>query len=311
MGKKIVVVGSLIVDLTTYTDRYPVTGETVIGTPPVIGPGGKGNNQATAACRTGSEVYMVGKIGDDILSAVLDEHCRSCGMRLDYLHRAENCQSGAALIEVLTTTGDNRIIVGKGANELLTAAEVEAAEDAIAACEVVLTQLETNDEVLLATKALAHKHGKPFVLNPAPAQPLPEGFLDGVDYFTPNETEAAYYVGTPVETDEELHHAGQALLDMGVKHVIITLGSRGAFYMDREQSLFVPSFHVKAVDTTGAGDSFNGGFVTALAEGVEITQALRFACATAAISVTRKGAAKAIPTREEVEALLQGQGLCP
>ena len=304
MAKKIVVVGSLIVDLTTYVDRYPVTGETVLGTPAALGPGGKGNNQATAACKTGSDVTMVGKIGGDILASLLENHCRTCGMNCDHLLRAEDEQSGAALIEVLTTTGDNRIIVGKGANESLTAAEVEAAEDAIAASELVLTQLETSMESIQMAKDLAKKHGKLFVLNPAPAQPLPEGFLNGVDYFTPNETEASFYVGAPVETDEELHAAGQKLLDMGVKHVVITLGSRGAFYMDSERSVFVPSFKVKAIDTTGAGDAFNGGFVTAVAEGQPIEDAIRFGCATAGISVTRKGTAPAMPTREEVEEFL-------
>lgn len=304
MAKKIVVVGSLIVDLTTYVDRYPVTGETVLGTPAALGPGGKGNNQATAACKTGSDVTMIGKVGTDVLASLLENHCRTCGMNCDHLLCAEGEQSGAALIEVLTTTGDNRIIVGKGANELLTAAEVETADEAFAACDLVLTQLETSMESIQKAKDMAKKYGKTFVLNPAPAQPLPEGYLDGVDYFTPNETEAAFYVGAPVETDEQLHYAGQKLLDMGVKHVVITLGSRGAFYMDSERSVFVPSFKVDAIDTTGAGDAFNGGFVTALAEGQPIEDAIRFGCATAGISVTRKGTAPAMPTREEVEAFL-------
>ena len=305
MAKKIVVVGSLIVDLTTYVDRYPVTGETVLGTPAALGPGGKGNNQATAACKTGSDVTMIGKVGTDVLASLLENHCRTCGMNCDHLLRAEGEQSGAALIEVLTTTGDNRIIVGKGANELLTAAEVEAADEAFAACDLVLTQLETSMESIQMAKDMAKKYGKTFVLNPAPAQPLPEGYLDGVDYFTPNETEAAFYVGAPVETDEQLNYAGQKLLDMGVKHVVITLGSRGAFYMDSERSVFVPSFKVDAIDTTGAGDAFNGGFVTALAEGQPIEDVIRFGCATAGISVTRKGTAPAMPTREEVEAFLK------
>lgn len=305
MGRKIVVVGSLNVDMTTYVDRYPVTGESVFGSPTVLVPGGKGNNQATAASRTGSDVYMIGKVGDDVLSSVLTDHCHSCGMNCDYLLRVPGEQSGTALIEVLNSTGDNRIIVGPGANSSLTAEEVERAEAVFASCDLVLTQLETSWESILKARELAKKYGKIFVVNPAPAQPLPEGFLDGVDYFTPNETEAAFFVGAPVETDEELHAAGEKLLGMGVKHVIITLGSRGTFYMDAERSMIVPSFRVKAVDTVGAGDAFNGGFATAIAEGMPVEEALRFACATAGVSVTRKGAARSMPTRDEVEVMMR------
>lgn len=306
MGK-IVLVGSLIADTTTYVDRYPVTGESVFGTPATLGPGGKGNNQATAACCAGCEVWMVGKLGGDIFSGMLMDNCHRVGMKCDYIYQDKEAQTGTALVQVLNSTGDNRIVIGLGANELLTPEEVQAAESAFAECDVVLTQLETNQACLNKTKELAQKYGKPLVLNPAPAKEIPVEFFDGLDYFTPNETEAAFFTGAPVETDEQLHAAGKALLAKGVKHVIITLGKRGAFYMDSERSLFVPSFHVKAVDTTGAGDAFNGGFCTALAEGKNIEEALRFGCAVAGLSVTRRGAAFSMPSREEVEAFLAQQ----
>ncbi len=301
---KVVVAGSFIVDITGFAPRFPKDGETVIGSSIKFGPGGKGSNQATAVSRAGAEVVMITKTGCDVLSGIAHEHYKTEGMTEKYIYKTDKSDTGSAFIEVNETTGENRIIVVPGANAHITAAEVEAAEDEIVSCDAVLTQLESNLETAETLVRLAKKHGKTIILNPAPPRPVPDGFFEGVDYFTPNETEAEYYSGVRVENESDAERAAEVLLALGVKNVIITMGKKGAFYTDGRTRMLVPTTEQKVVDTTGAGDAFNGGLTVALSEGMDILRAVQFANCTASIKVTRHGASPAMPYRHEIDALM-------
>ncbi len=302
---KIVGPGSLIVDVTGFAPHLPVAGETTKGSTLRFGPGGKGSNQMTAAHRAGAEVTIISRRGEDVLGQILRRHYETEGMSERYIEVDAAEESGSALIEIDESNAQNRIIVILAANERVGRESVMRAEAEFADCDAVLTQLETTTEAVLAAKELAQKYGKPFILNPAPYIDIDRSVFDGVDYLTPNETEAEQFTGIPVTSVEECRLAAARLLDMGVKNVIITLGVRGAFWTNGTEEVLVPAIPVKAVETTGAGDAFNGGLATALAEGRDMETALRFATCTAAISVTRLGSSPSMPRREEIEALLR------
>ena len=302
---KIIGPGSLNVDVTGYAPHLPVHGETTKGTAIRVSPGGKGNNQMTAAHRAGSEVYIIGHRGSDMMGQIMGRHYATEGMSEKYVCVDPLVETAGALIEIDETDGQNRIIVALSANEHVDRARVLAAEADYADCDAVLTQFETTIEAVLASKELAAKYGKPFILNPAPYVPVPEGLFDGVDYVTPNETEAEQFTGIRVDTVEDCRKAAAKFFEMGVKKVIITLGVRGAYFTDGSEEIFVPALKVKAVETTGAGDAFNGGLATAIAEGMPMEIALRFATCTAAISVTRLGSSQSMPSREEILALME------
>ena len=302
---KIIGPGSLIVDVTGFAPHLPVAGETVKGSTLRFGPGGKGSNQLTAAKRAGSEALLIGRRGDDVLGQILKKHYDTEGMSEKYIAVGKNDETGSALIEIDESDAQNRIIVIFAANELVDAASVNAAETDFADCDAVLTQFETTTDAVLAAKALAKKYGKPFILNPAPFINVPTTVFDGVDYVTPNETEAEQFTGIKVDTVEDCRLAAKKFFEMGVKNVIITLGVRGAFFTNGKDEVTVPSIKVKAVETTGAGDAFNGGLATAIAEGMPIETALKFATCTAAISVTRLGSSPSMPYRHEILELMQ------
>lgn len=287
---KVIVVGSINVDICGYVPAFPVPGETVVGTSLSIGVGGKGNNQATAASRAGADVVFISKLGNDFLKDIALAHLTKEGMKLDHIPVID-AETGSAVIEVEENSGQNRIAIIKGANELVSRKDVYEAESEFKNCDAVLTQLETSMESVEAAKELANKYNMPFILNPAPYQTLTAEFLNGIDFITPNETEAGSITGINVDTDDDVRKAAKIMLDMGIKNVIITLGSRGSYFTDGKTEAFIPAYKCKAVDTVGAGDSFNGAFAAALASGEEIEAALKFASAAASISVTRKGAA--------------------
>ena len=301
---KIMVVGSLIVDIAAYTPHFPVKGETALGKRLKFGPGGKGNNQATAASRAGGDVCMVSKTGKDFLQSIMNEHYKNEGMTTKYIYVDENAGTGSAIIEI-DDNGDNRIVVIKDANEKLTAAEVDNSEEEFKNADVLIMQLETSMESILEGKKLAIKHGVPIILNPAPFQEIPEGLFKDIDYLTPNETEAEFFTGISVETEVDAAKAAEKLHEMGVKNVIITLGKRGVFFSGNGKQILVPTTDLKPVDTTGAGDAFNGGFAVAVAEKMDTETALKFANCVASISVTRNGSAPSMPNRQEVEELLE------
>lgn len=301
---KIVVVGSFISDITAFVPHFPREGETVIGSSLNFGPGGKGSNQATAAARSGAEVVMVAKTGDDTLSDIQHKHYLREGMTEKYIFRTKESQTGTCFISVSEVTGQNEIVIVKGANEHLSPEDVLKAEEDISTCDCVLAQFETTFETVEMMIRLAKKHHKVIVINPAPAQAIPEGLLDGVDYFTPNETEAEFFSGIPVVTEEDARKASEKIIGLGVKNVIITLGKKGAYFYNKKRSFLVKPTNLKAVDSTGAGDAFNGALVVALSEGRDVEDAIKFANCVASISVTRKGSSDSMPFREESLALL-------
>lgn len=304
MGK-VVGPGSLIVDITGFAPHLPVAGETVKGSEVRLGPGGKGSNQMTAAHRAGSDVRIISCRGDDLLGQILKKHYASEGMSEEYVMILPDVETASALIEVDETDAQNRIIVIFAANERVNRDTVLEAEREFADCDAVLTQLETTNDAVMAAKELAKKYNKPFILNPAPFINIPNEIFDGVDYVTPNETETEQFTGIKVDALDDCRKAARKFMAMGVKNVIITLGERGVFFMNAEEEYIVPALKVKAVETTGAGDAFNGGFATAIADGLPIKTALRFATCTAAISITRYGSSPSMPYRHEILALME------
>ena len=306
--KKIIGAGSLIVDITGYADRLPVAGETALGKTLRFGPGGKGNNQMTAAHRAGAEAVVIGRVGSDWLRTLMLRHYRDAGMSTRYVKVSEKSETGSALIEVDAASGQNRIIVVKGACDEISAEDVREAEADFASCDLVLTQLETSLESVLECKRLAEKYDKPLLLNPAPFQKVPKSLFAGVDYLAPNETEAEFFTGIPVRNEAGAVKAAEKFLALGVKHVVITLGKNGVFYSDGTTRFSLPMVPAKTVDTTGAGDTYTGYFLAEILKSGDTARAMRLAACAAALEVTRPGAAKAIPAMAEVAAFMERFG---
>jgi ribokinase len=309
MAKKgILVVGSSNTDMIITLDRIPRPGETILGGEFVTAAGGKGANQAVGAARAGGEVTFIARVGRDgfgdrAVAGLIDD-----GVHVQHISRDSAHPSGVALIFV-AKDGENSIAVAGGANGRLSPADVRKAARAFANASVVVMQLETPLETVQAAAVLAAKHGVPVILNPAPARPLPDKLLKRVSILTPNETEAELLTGVKVDSEAAAAQAADRLLAKGVQAVILTLGARGAFVANAGGKRLVPTFKVKAVDTTAAGDIFNGALAVALAEGMSLVEAARFGCAAAAISVTRPGAQPSAPRRAEIEKLLNAPKL--
>lgn len=299
----ITVVGSYVVDLMSRTPRMPKPGETVLGGPFRMGPGGKGGNQAVAAARQGSSVRMVTKVGNDSFGKDALQNFENERIDTAYVFVDETEATGAALIAV-DDQSENMIVVALGACGNLNAEDVKKAEASIRQSDILLVQLETSLEAVQEAVRLAQTHAVPVILNPAPYQPFPRELLKNVTYITPNETEASLLTGIQVQDDASAEEAAKMLHNWGVPHVIITLGKRGCFYYNGTVGKRVESFQVEAVDTTGAGDAFNGGLAHALASGQSLEEAIVYANAVAALSVTRVGTAPAMPSKSEVEKLL-------
>lgn len=300
----VVVVGSYNIDLVARTPRMPVKGETIIGAQLYTGPGGKGANQAVAAARLRADVSMVVKIGTDDFGDQAKANLEKEGIRPDFVLRTGKAHTGAALIFV-DADGENMIVVASGANELLTPSDVSEAHEAIEGADVLLVQLEVPLESVQRAMWLAHCADVKVLLNPAPGQPLDGELLSLVDVLTPNETEAQIITGLPVRNLQEAETAARQLLDNGVGTVVLTLGAKGALVVAHDGTHHVPGQPVEVVDTTGAGDAFNGALAVALAEGRALVEAVAFANAAAALQVTKVGAAPAMPYRDEVEALMR------
>lgn len=299
MTAKIVIVGSFNTDLTTYMERMPRPGETVNGRKFVTGPGGKGSNQAVAAARLGAQVTFVGRVGQDVFADIALRTWRQEGVNTDYVVQDSEHATGVAPIFV-DDTGENMIVVALGANLAVSAADVDAAAGVIAQADILLTQLEIPYDTVAYALKVARQHGVPTILNPAPAGRLAPEVLALADFMTPNETELEVLSNMPGAPVEE---AARALLTTDQQTIVVTVGARGAQYVQRGKSALVPGFRVNVVDTTGAGDAFNGGLAVALAEGRALEDAIAFANATAALCVTRPGTAPSMPQRAEVDAL--------
>lgn len=306
---KITVLGSFVVDLMSKTPHLPTRGETVFGGPFKLGPGGKGSNQGVAAARAGAEVTMITKLGKDEFAEIALKSFRSANMDTQFIFQDDEHETGAALIMVEDGSAENEIVVSIGACNYITDAEVQAAEEHIKNSKVFLTQLETNISAVELGIELAKKHGVKVVLNPAPVRSIEDDLYKKVDYLTPNEVEAGILSGIKVEDVDGARQAAEFFLAKGVQTVVITLGKNGAFIKNSSLEKHIPAFTVtNVVDTTGAGDAFNGGFATALAEGKSIEEAVVFGNAVGALSVTKLGTAPAMPYRNEIEDFLKQNG---
>lgn len=303
MSKKILVFGSYVTDLTARADRLPLEGETVKGSSFYSGPGGKGSNQAVAAHRAGADVLLVTKLGRDSFGQNAKNFYAAEGMRLEGILTDEVHETGAALILVDSVTAQNEIAVVLGACNHFDQYDMEIVHPLIQQADIVLTQLETNLDATEEVLRYAKLHGRKTILNPAPAHPLSDELLKSVDVITPNETEASLLTGIPVDSSREsVRRAATCFLKKGVGQVIITLGAAGVYGTDGTRELFYPALDLGAVvDTTGAGDAFNGGFAAGLAQGYDFFEAIRYGSVVSGLAVTRQGTAPAMPSRQEIQ----------
>jgi ribokinase len=298
---RIAVIGSANTDLITFADTFPRPGETVFGRRFELGFGGKGANQAIAARQLGAQVLMLAKVGNDLFGEATLKNFASYGVDTRRVQLVEGCSTGVAPIFV-EPNGQNRIIVVKGANDLVSPADVDAAASELRQVDTMILQFEIPLETVYHAVRFARAHGIRCIVNPAPALPADLSELAQADYLIPNETEAEILAEHPVHTLEAAQACASALCARGFRKVLITLGSRGSLLGDSSGCVHVPPFSVTAVDTTGAGDAFIGSLAVFLAEGVPEQEAIARANLYAALSTTRVGAQKSFPTRMEFEA---------
>lgn len=309
MGRsdQVTVFGSFVVDLMARSPKLPVPGETVKGNYFKQGAGGKGFNQGIAAHKSGGNVVMVTKLGRDTYARVATDAMDAVCLSKDSLFYNDTVATGIALILVNEETSQNEIVVVPGACSTITEEDITEVESKILESAYVLLQLEVNQDANERVARFAKAHGVKVIINPAPYQPMSDEFLEGAYLVTPNETEAESMTGIAVTDLESADRAARIILEKGVQNVLITLGSRGVYMNEGNVSQILPAYKVKAVDTTGAGDAFNGGLLTALAEGKTLMEAARFANALAALSVQRIGTTPSMPERAEIDAFLETQ----
>lgn len=301
---KIAVIGSNMVDLTSYITRMPVLGETLEAPDFSMGCGGKGANQAVAAAKYGADVLMVTKVGDDFFADNTIANFKKNGIDTKYVQKVPGVCSGVAPIFV-DKSGQNSILIIKGANNDLKPADIDAAEEDLKTCKMIILQLEIPLETVYYAIDFGKKHNIPVLLNPAPAtKELDIAKVCQCDFFMPNETELAILTGMPVSNQEEIEAAAKSLSARGLKHVIVTMGEHGSLLVDENGTQLVKPFKVKAVDSSGAGDSFIGCFACCYVENHDIVAAMKTASAFAALSVTKRGTQKSYPEKEEVLKLL-------
>ena len=300
------VLGIFVADLVFFGKKIPDEGETILGNNFVIGPGGKGSNQAVAAAKAGVKTHFISKIGDDqfgqMAKKIYDE------AKVDYSNViiSNEHSTGAAAIMVNEQSGANAINVFPGAAGVITNSDIDNAEEAIKNSKIFLTQLEAPKDTVMYAIKKAKELGVQTILNPAPAADIDKSIFPFIDYFTPNETEASFYVKHPVETLDDASRAAKTLIEMGINNVIITLGEKGAYFANANETFSSPIAKLSnpVVDTTGAGDAFNAGYAGALTEGQSIKDAIAFATATAGLSTTKIGTANSMPSREEIDKIL-------
>ncbi|CAG9295281.1 ribokinase [Celerinatantimonas diazotrophica] len=300
---KLVVLGSVNADHVLQVPRFPRPGETLHGRNYQVIPGGKGANQAVAAARLNADIGFIACVGDDAFGLDIRDSFARDGMNVEHVCVEKHCPTGIAIIQV-SDEGENTICISAEANAHLDEPRVSTYQQSIQQADYLLMQLETPLEGVTKAAELAKQAGTPVILNPAPAQELPRELLANIDIITPNETEAEVLTGIAVTDESSAEQAAKVLHDLGIKVVMITLGARGVWVSENNQGQLIAGFRVDAVDTTAAGDTFNGAFVTGLLEGMSLETAIRFAHAAAAISVTRFGAQTSIPYRREVDEFL-------
>ena len=304
-NKDIVILGVFVADTAYRASRQPKIGETIIGNEFSLGPGGKGSNQAVAAALAGGNIHFISRLGKDDFANMALSLWEKSGIT-PHVTQYSDSYTGAAYIFIEDETGNNAIIVSPGAAANINDDDIIANKELIQGSRVFMTQLEQSLDAADTALSFAKEGGAITILNPAPAHPLGENILKLCDFVTPNEIEAEQITGIPVKSIIDAEIAAGKLLEKGAKAAVITLGEQGALFKDKNQVIHQPSYEVgPVVETTGAGDAFNGGLAVALAEEMPIDKALRFACATASISVTRQGTAPSMPDRNEIEILLK------
>lgn len=301
--KKLTVLGSINADHVISVPHFAKPGETLLGQNYHIAYGGKGANQAVAAARLGANVDFIGCIGHDAIGQTMKQAFAQDGINTESIVEVPNTTTGIAMIQV-SASGENSIVISAGANACLTESVVEQFQDKIHQADSLLMQLETPLNAVILAAKLAKSANTKVILNPAPAQALPDELLTQLDMITPNETETEILTGIKVVDEQSAAKAADNFHQKGIATVLITLGSKGVYVSQQGKGEIVAGFRVQAKDTTAAGDTFNGALMTALLEEKPLAEAIRFAHAAAAISVTREGAQPSIPTREETIAFL-------
>lgn len=305
MKSKVAVFGSFVVDLMARSSGLPSAGQTIKGSTFRMGAGGKGFNQAVACHKSGGVIDVVTRLGRDTMSCIAENAMDEINLSKDHLIYSDKEMTGVALISVDECSGQNSIVVIPGACGGFTADDVKQAENLISDSEYLLLQLEVNQDANEKIASFAKQHGVRVIVNTAPYQPVTDEFLHGCYLVTPNEVEAQQLTGIAIDNIEDADRAASFLFDKGVQNVIITLGGRGVYVNDGIRSEIIPAYRVDAIDTTGAGDAFNGGLLTALSEGQNLFEASHFASAVAALSVQRIGTTPSMPSRDEIELFLQ------
>jgi ribokinase len=298
---RIAVVGSANIDLVTFADRFPKAGETIFGQTFDLGFGGKGANQAVASRLCGADVFMIARVGSDLFGPATIQNFKKLGIDATHVKQIEGVSSGVAPIFV-EPNGQNRILVVKGANDLLKPADVDAAADLLKTVDCMVLQFEIPLETVYYSISFARKNGIRCIVNPAPAQPIEMNALSGVDYFVPNESEAETISGMPVRNVDDAKKCAGKLLSGGIERVILTLGANGSLLASREGMQHIPAFNMKSIDSTGAGDAFIGSFAVFLGEGLTEREAVRRANLYAGLSTTSVGTQKSFYDRARYDA---------
>lgn len=299
--KSICIFGVFVADLCFVGGKIPTKGQTILGKKHIVGPGGKGSNQAIAAARLNGDISFITKVGKDSHSEMAFNLYKEAGVKTHSIIQDDKLFTGVAGI-MIDEDGNNAINIISGAAEHLVNSDIDNHIETIKKSEIFLTQMETPDETTIYALKKAKENGCTTVLNPAPARKIDEENFQLVDFFTPNETEAEFYLKNKITTEEDIKIAGSEFLKKGVKNIIITLGERGVYFANENEEYFIDALKLKdqVVDTTGAGDAFNGAFAVGLANDLKFKDALIFANKVAGISTTRAGAASSMPTFKEV-----------
>lgn len=300
MGSKILVFGSYVQEFNSRQPGLPTPGQTIRGTSFQLGYGGKGFNQAVAAKRAGGDITFIAKLGRDTFGKAALDFFEANGISANHILFDEIIGTGAALVMVDENTCQNQIVVIPGASANISDADIESRREILESCDILLLQHEINFDALEKVTDIAYNAGARIVLNPAPAHPISDEMLRKLYAVTPNETEALSLTGIEVKDIDSARKAAAVFLEKGVKNVVITMGTMGAYATDGQREELLDRLPVQAVDTTGAGDAFNGGFVTALSEGCDLFESLRFANVVGALSVTKEGSSCAMPDRIEI-----------
>ena len=303
---RIAVIGSANIDMITFSDRFPKAGETIFGQKFDLGFGGKGANQAVASRFCGADVFMVARVGDDLFGPATIQNFQKLGIDATHVKQVEGVSSGVAPIFV-EPSGQNRIFVVKGANDMLRPADVDAAADLLRTVDCMVLQFEIPLETVYYSVSFARKNNIRCIVNPAPAHPIETNALSGLDYFVPNESEAETIIGMPVHTVEDAKRCAEKFLAGGIKRIIITLGANGSLLASQEGMEHIPAFSVKSIDSTGAGDAFIGSFAVFLGEGLPEREAVRRANLYAGLSTTGVGTQKSFYDRARFEAEWAGR----